>query len=263
MIRLIASDMDGSLLNDEKKIPPEFFEVLPRLHEKGIRFFVASGRSYCTLKDNFAAVADQIGYICDNGANVYYQDVCRVKLLPGELLKPLLLACEELPGIQILLCGVNGTYVKSYSKEFDFEIGNYYHNRRFVERLTDVNDDIFKVAICDMKNPMNRTYPFLKERFGDKLNLQVSGMYWMDVMNREVNKGTALETIQNELGISPEETMAFGDFYNDIQLLQHAKYSFVMANSNEDMRQYGNYMAESNNDNGVMKAIRKYALQEE
>lgn len=260
MIRLIASDMDGSLLNDEKLIPPEFYDILPQLRQNGISFTVASGRSYSTLKSDFAKVSDQISYICDNGAYVVNHGTPKINTIPRELLKPLLKACDELDGIQVLLCGMHASYLKRFSSDFEFEIGHYYINRKIVERLSEVEDDIFKVAICDLSNPLTRTYPYLKERFGGNLTLQVSGKDWMDVMNKGVNKGAALEVLQRELGVTSEETMAFGDFYNDIELLQKARYSFVMENSNPDMRRHGNYVAPSNNDAGVIQAIKRYVL---
>lgn len=260
MIRLIASDMDGSLLDDQKQIPPEFYKILPRLQEKGITFVVASGRSYVTLKKNFASVSEDIGYICDNGAYVMNGGSASINIIPQNLLRPLIQACSELQGIQVVLCGVHATHHKAYNPEFNFEIGSYYVNRRIVEDLSQVEDDIFKVAICDMNNPETGTYPLLAERFSDSLTLQISGKYWMDVMNTGINKGVALSKIQSQMGITPEETMAFGDFYNDIELLSRAQYSFVMENSNEDMRQYGNFVALSNNEAGVIKAIEKYVL---
>ena len=79
-------------------------------------------------------------------------------------------------------------------------------------------------------------------------------------MNKNVNKGAALEKIQKDENISYEETMVFGDFYNDIEMLGKAKFSFVMENANEDMKQYGNYIAKSNRDYGVIKAIEEYVL---
>ena len=70
MIKLIASDMDGTLLNDKKEFPHDFDEVLDKLCEKGIHFVVASGRSYSTLKLNFEGKLDKLDFICDNGAYV-------------------------------------------------------------------------------------------------------------------------------------------------------------------------------------------------
>ena len=59
-----------------------------------------------------------------------------------------------------------------------------------------------------------------------------------------------------------DRTLAFGDYYNDIELLRHAKYSFVMENANKDMRQYGRYIAKSNNENGVLEAVKEYVLKQ-
>ena len=260
MIRLIASDMDGSLLDDQKRIPPEFYEILPRLKQKGILFVVASGRSYCTLKENFGPVSGEIGYICDNGAYVVHNGTASINTIPKDLLLQLVRACDELQEVQVILCGVHGSYHKKYTPEFNFEIGSYYVNRRIVKDLSMVEDDIFKVSICDMNNPETHTYSFLNERFGNALSLQISGRVWMDVVSKGINKGVALEKIQRTMGVSMEETMAFGDFYNDVELLGRAHYSFVMENSNDDMRKYGNFMAASNNNLGVIRAIEDYVL---
>lgn len=262
MIRLIASDMDGSLLNDRKQIPQEFFQILPLLRQRGISFVVASGRSYCTLRQNFSAAADEIDYICDNGAFLVHDGVTSVTPIPNSLLGPLVQTCNEMQGVQALLCGRNGTYHKPYSEAFNFEIGSYYVNQKLVKDLNEVQDEIFKIAICDAHGPENGVYPVLRERFGEALSLQISGKIWMDVMCRGVNKGAALEKIQSAAGISPEETMAFGDYYNDIELLGRAYYSFAMKNSAENMRQYARFAAAGNNEGGVIRAIREYALRE-
>lgn len=261
MIRLIASDMDGSLLNEHKQIPPEFFTMFPLLRKKGISFVVASGRSYCTLKQNFGPVADQINYICDNGAFLVHNGKTTVTPIPRGQLKGLVKICNGLQNIQALLCGRNGTYHKPYTKEFNSEINSYYINQTLVSDLTEVQDEIFKIAICDTRGPENGVYPLLKEQFGETLSLQISGKIWMDVMCRGVNKGAALKKIQEVEGIPYEETMAFGDYYNDIELLNCAYYSFAMENSAENMKRHARFTAGKNSEAGVVRAIRQYALQ--
>jgi Cof subfamily protein (haloacid dehalogenase superfamily) len=260
MIRLIASDMDGSLLDDKKRIPPEFFDILQRLKKKGITFVVASGRSYVTLKKNFHPASGEISYICDNGAYVVQGGAAAIDTIPRRYISRIIKACDKLQGVRPILCGVRASYMKEYTHDFNNEVGSYYINRCFVDDLTTVDDDIFKIAIFDANNPENNSYPYLKERFDDILSIQISGKVWMDIVSKGINKGVALEKIQRDMGITPEETMAFGDFYNDIELLGRAHYSFVMENSNDDMRRYGNFVAASNNDNGVIKAIEQYAL---
>ncbi|NLJ31470.1 MAG: HAD family phosphatase [Clostridiales bacterium] len=260
MIRLIASDMDGSLLDEHKQIPAEFFEIFPLLRKKGISFVVASGRSYCTLKQNFGPVSGQIDYICDNGAHLVHNGRAIVTPLPPDLLKELIEQCDKLQGAQVLLCGRNGTYHKPYSHEFDDAINRYYINQKPVDNLTEIDDEIFKIAIYDRRGSENYIYPVLHGYFGESLSMQIGGEKWMDIMCRGVNKGAALKKIQDAEGILFEETMAFGDYYNDIELLNNAYYSFAMENSAPDMKRHARFVAAKNSEAGVVRAIREYAL---
>lgn len=109
---------------------------------------------------------------------------------------------------------------------------------------------------------MEHGKPALDGIFGDKLNVQASGEVWMDVMASGINKGAALTGLRETLGIAREETMAFGDYFNDVEMLNAAGWSFCMENGHEDVKKLCRYMAESNNNGGVTKAIRKYALGE-
>ncbi len=264
MIKLIASDLDGSLLDDDKNLPENFKGHLDKLKDMGVTFVAASGRSYVTLKNSFSPYSDKLSYICDNGAYVVHNnEVVSIDTLPKESVFEVVKYCERIKNIKILLCGVHGTYHLSYDKEFNDKIKEYYINQVKMDSLYDVDDDIFKIAICDLSNPAYNSYPILNERFKDEFSLQVSGEWWMDVMNYGVNKGVALKKLRDLLKVSYEETMAFGDFYNDIELLSQAKYSFVMENANEDMKQYGNFLAKRNTENGVMAAIDKYVYKGE
>ena len=138
-------------------------------------------------------------------------------------------------------------------------------NRAIAKSVTNcgcltIDDDIFKITLCDLSGASNNSNKVLNPLFGDEFMVVVAGEIWLDIMNKNVNKGAALEKIQNDENISYEETMVFGDFYNDIEMLGKAKFSFVMENANEDMKQYGNYIAKSNRDYGVIKAIEEYVL---
>lgn len=261
MIKLIASDMDGTLLDENKRLPREFFGLLSRLGEKGVTFVAASGRSYCTLKENFAPHSDQLTYICDNGACVVEHGVMtETDSLDRRDILAVLEACQGISHINLILCGAQSAHVLPYSKEFIDEVDRYYVNRALTQDLAAVQDDIFKIAICDRSNAARNSYPILKPLFEERLELVVSGEWWMDVMNKGVSKGAALKKLQRRLGVSPEETMVFGDFYNDVEMLRQAKYSFVMENANEDMKQYGNFIAKSNREHGVLQAIEEHVF---
>ncbi|WP_139376213.1 HAD-IIB family hydrolase, partial [Clostridium chromiireducens] len=94
----------------------------------------------------------------------------------------------------------------------------------------------------------------------DTLNIVATADIWTDISNKGVNKGVALKQLMETDNISKEETMVLGDYYNDIEMLAEAEYSFVMENAPEDMKQYGKYIAASNEEHGVLRAILEYAL---
>lgn len=148
------------------------------------------------------------------------------------------------------------------SQEFLNEIDKYYIQKHIVNDLYAVDDNIFKIAICDLGISAENSYKILNPLFGKDNKVVVSGALWVDINGKSVNKGAALKEIQELYNITYEETMVFGDFYNDIEMLKEAHYSFVMENANEDMRQYGNFIAKSNKEAGVIQAIHEYVLKE-
>lgn len=256
-IKLIASDMDGTLLDDNKKLPKDFFKLLDILKSKNIEFIIASGRSYVALEYMFGEYSKNMSFICDNGAYIVINgEVISVDIIQPNTVKEIIKECYKLKNVSPVLCGMNDIYYnKSVKQQFKEEINNFYINFTDVDDVLNVNDKIFKIAICDLLNPLNNSYPVLSKKFGDTLSVVVSGERWQDIMNKGVDKGSALKIIQNKLGVSTDETMAFGDFYNDIPLLQNAYYSYVMSNANDDMKSYGRFIADKNSENGVVKAI--------
>jgi hypothetical protein len=260
MIKLIATDMDGTLLDDDKNIPENFSEVLAKLNEKKVCFVIASGRSFCSLKVPLADYVDSLTMICDNGAYIAEKGkAVKVSVMPHDAVVDMINFCEE-NKLTVLLCGKNGTWHNASNDKQHKEIGIYYNNQVKLNRLADFDDDIFKLAIFDSNGMEHGAYPKIAAKYGKDFNVQLSGQYWVDIMNKGVTKGDALRSIQNRLGINYEETMAFGDYLNDLELLENAYYSFAMQNSHELIKSTANFFTGSNNDNSVMKEIKKYVL---
>lgn len=261
MIKLIVTDMDGTLLDEEGNLPKDFFNTLEKLKAKNVKFVVASGRPYVTLNKNFAPISDELDFICDNGAFIVENgQVISIEVMDRSKVNEIIKFCEDIPNTEIILCGIKAAYQNRLSKDFEKEIGKYYLENKIVDDLTTVDDDIFKVTICDLNNSATNSYKFLEPNFNKDFDLVISGTTWIDIMKKGINKGYALEKIQKAEGISQEETMVFGDFYNDVEMLKKAHYSFVMENANEDMKQYGNFIAKKNTENGVIDAIEEYIL---
>lgn len=264
MIKLIASDMDGTLLNDSKELPRDFFEVLDSLEQHGIKFTVASGRSYDAVAHLFPEeYRGKLDFICDNGANIYH-DGKQAKYTPlgRATFEQLIKACQEIGGLRVLVCAGKGTYHLEADPMFTAEIAKYYKNHISCDDLLSVDDIIYKVAVCDEQGTEKRAKPALDAIMGDKLNVQVSGPIWMDVMSAGVNKGSALKQLAELLKIDRSDVMAFGDYFNDAEMLRFAGWSFAMENGHPDVKRIARYLARSNNENGVLRAVRKYALGE-
>ena len=264
MIKLIASDLDGTLLDDSKRLPKDFFEVLDTLNQRGIHFAVSSGRTFGAVGHLFPEeYRSKMDYICDNGACLLLGGkLTKAYALEREVFEDLIKACEEIGDMRILVCAQSGTYHLSYDSEFDAEVARFYKNHIITDNLRSIEETVYKIAVCDYKGTMEHGKPALDAVFGDRLNVQASGTIWMDVMAAGVNKGAALTGLMDTLGVTREETMAFGDYFNDVEMLNAAGWSFCMENGHEDVKKLCSHIAQSNNEGGVTKAIKRYALGE-
>ena len=91
----------------------------------------------------------------------------------------------------------------------------------------------------------------------ETFKVSLSGHEWVDIMNLTVNKGEAIRLIQKKYDISYEETMAFGDYLNDYEMMKSCYYSYAMKNAHEDLKEICRFEAPSNDENGVIKTIKK------
>lgn len=265
MIRLIATDLDGTLLGDDKIIPQEIFGLANELRKQGIIFVPASGRSPYTLRENFRPIADGIDYICDNGAVAICNGETVLSLpVPTDVVRDVWEFCRN-EDVHMLLCGSQTTYLAPVEgTKYEPHVRPYYFKRVSYDELADITDSVNKIAICDMRNPtLSGSYNRLVKMLGDRATTTVSGEIWMDVMRNGVNKGEGLKAIQQKKGITPQQTVVFGDYYNDAPMMSVADYSYVMSNANADMFKYGNLKAESNNNGGVLKVIRRIVAEGE
>lgn len=262
MIRLIASDLDGTLLNSQRQLPKDFFSVIDRLNQLGVLFIAASGRSYPTLRRDFAPHSDELCFISDNGARIAeHGKILQKDPIPPQVVSQVLETCASLPEVKPVLTSDRGTYANTKGEPWFHDcILAYFDNYQQVDDLSSVHEDFYKISLCDRAGAVKNSFHLMPQSLRDSADLQVSGFIWLDVMKKGVDKGKALQAFQKRYGISKEETMVFGDFYNDSQMLLQAKYSFVMENANEDMKPFGNFIAPSNDDDGVMRMIKKYVL---
>ena len=93
------------------------------------------------------------------------------------------------------------------------------------------------------------------KEFAGSHKVVVSSEHWLDVNTRTANKGRAVTALQNALGIAPAQTMVFGDFLNDLEMMDTADYAFAMHNAHPLLHERAKFVAPSNNENGVVRTI--------
>ena len=263
MIKLIATDLDGTLINGNRTPPDDFEEIWEILNEKGIILLAASGRDYHGAAGFFGPLAEKMMFICDNGANIYNKgEVIETHNIPVENVHRMLREIDKIENADPMLCGTHGTYVTAGSPAFMEKMANHYSPLIWVDSLYDVQDDIFKVSVYDATGDIkSHTYLPLAEKFEADNTIHMSANIWVDIMDKSADKGLAIQSLQKMFGATMEETMAFGDFYNDEPLLKNAKYAFVMENAPDDLKERYPYRAASNREDGVTKAIRQWLLE--
>ena len=229
-IRLIASDLDGTLLlAGAQSLRPETCRLIHSLTAKGIYFFAASGRQYPNLQRLFAPVRNEIGYICENGCLSFYQgEMIYKETMPRELGQEIMRTIWETEGCEILLSGVNTSYLQPKDMRY------YYHMRDVVKNNVTLVPDIFAVQEDYMKisvymeKGIERSAGYWNDRFGDRLTVVTSGFEWLDMMPKHVDKGLGMQRVMEYLEVKPEECMVFGDNYNDMEMLEMAGMPIAM-----------------------------------
>ncbi len=262
-VKLIISDLDGTLLNEEHKVPDEFYDVLEELNQRDIVFAVASGRNYLGLRHLFNEKGDDIYFICDNGAFVKHgEDIVSSSEINKDDYERIINFLFKNDIDTIMICGVKGTYYQNTNdEEFNDRMRGMYTKTTLVDNIIDIDDEIFKISVYNSENVRHRVFNPLKSRFEEEFSIHISAKVWVDVMTRNADKGKALKVLQNRMGISENQTMAFGDFDNDIPMLQNAKYSFAMQDASETVKKVAAFTAKSNAENGVIIAIKEHVLE--
>ncbi|NJW53304.1 HAD family hydrolase [Salinimicrobium oceani] len=251
-IKLIISDMDGTLLNSRHEVSSRFFKAFQQLKQNNIQFAVASGRQYYSLRERMEPVKEEMIYIAENGA-IVIQDGEEQHLVPMkmELVEQLIKEVRELGNKYLILCGRKQAYIENDAPEFMEPFLNHYEKYLLVDDLLAVKDDvILKVTICDLQGAEENSLPHV-EHFKKELQVKLSGEIWIDFNDLEAQKGNALKALQKKLGITKEETMAFGDYLNDLELFEHAAIGFAVENAHAEVKQAAEYTTSSNDNFGV------------
>lgn len=243
MIRMIASDLDGTLLqNGSQKLNEEIFPLIKRLKQLGILFVAASGRQYDNLRRLFEPVKDDIVYIAENGCLIFYQDkILHKDVMRRELGEDILHTIWNKEDAEILLSGQHTSYIQPKDEEFGRLLRDVVKNHvTVVENIFQTEEEYFKISVYE-KEGIEKSQSYWEELYNDQVSVVTSGNVWLDMMPKGVNKGTAMKKLQEYFHVDAKECMAFGDYYNDVEMLQAVKYGYAVENAQEYIKKICHY----------------------
>jgi len=258
MIKLIATDLDGTLLNDQKQIHPSFWEIHKELVKQEVLFVAASGRQYYTLQNQFESILDEIILLAENGTFVKQgKKELFVNSIPLDAAHFLVERARDVADTDVILCGKNSAYVESNGSAFWSDAAQYYSRLKMVDDLCATDDTVLKITLWDHRIAEHNSYTHFRE-FEESFKVAVAGDKWLDITHLTASKGTAIERIQQLFGISPEETLIFGDYLNDLDMMGSGYYSYAMKNAHPKIKELARFETKSdNNNNGVVETIKE------
>ncbi|MCX3305164.1 HAD-IIB family hydrolase [Bacillus sp. NEAU-CP5] len=267
MIKLVITDLDGTFLNNQGDFDRTLFEKTKRvMEEQHVAFAICTGKQCERVEalfgedaKDFWILGDSATRIKKNGKFVYES------LISNDAGLSIIGALEKIScGHSIIACTKNGAIVKENLSESEMKYVNasYAHVTKITD-FTEIKDDFIKITVHDPDANCPETREKLHEFF-HQLYIVASEDTWMDISNIGIHKGTTVQELQRLLGVSADETMAFGDGRNDKELMEAASYSFAVKNAIDEIKDAAHFVIKSNEDSSVMHTImRILALQKQ
>lgn len=231
MIRLIACDLDGTLLlNKAERVSDRCISQIRELRERGIHFAAASGRQYANLRRLFHPVADEISYLCENGSLVRSGDaIFHCSRIDKALLDEIILTIRNTPNCDGMMSGVDAVYIEPDSPAFSYRVRFYTRNRCFtVPDLTKVTDPAIKISLYEPDGYQSEVVQMFMDRFGGRMTVVTAGNDWIDLMPTDSGKGVGIRALADGLKIPLSDVMAIGDNLNDNAMLEAVGHPVAM-----------------------------------
>lgn len=255
----IVLDLDGTLLNSKEKILDKTKEVLYRLRDKGIKIILATGRTYTSLKPYKDMLGLNTPVVCFNGAKLVDKEEEVIFELPieGDIAIKCIKIAKEL-GIHINFYQNEVWYVETETEEAEMYKKSSGLNFE-IKKIEEFNNyDMTKLLFIGANEKLLELDKKLEEAVNSKVNRAFSKKHYLELMNREVNKGETLLKLFEMEGINKEKVIAFGDGWNDLEMLQLVGEGVVMGNAEEGLKKAVGRTCDTNDNNGIGKYLEKY-----
>ena len=276
MYKLVAIDMDGTLLNSDHEVSERNKKALKKARELGVNIAITTGRLFCSARYYSDLIGIDTPVIASNGSYIKnkFNDTA---ILENPMPKDVAIKIYNIVKKHGLTVNFN-SWDTLIREDFIPENHAYYimnqdlpEEKRvkflvcedIIPTLEDFQGNILKgIVFEDEKNKDNlwAAKEELKDTFGDKLHVVSSGDNNFEVMMGNSSKGNAVAYLAESLGIKPDEVMCIGDSENDISMIKYAGVGVAMGNGLDIVKEVADYVTDTNNNSGVGKAIEKFVL---
>ena len=233
---LIASDINGTLIPEEDTVVPEIvFDRVRKAWEKGYLFVAASGRQYPSLRGLFAPVADKMAFVIENGGGIYFQDkLIYANSFERSTAMDIARYVQSQPDCEFLADGEGDSYAIPKTPAFVHQLEDVQKlGVRYIRDYGEFPERVMKIAVWCPKGTAQYEADF-RRAWGHCSRVAVSGATWIDFSVSD--KGMGLEAACRLFGIPREKTMAFGDNWNDVPMLDFVARPYIMVNANPTLR---------------------------
>lgn len=269
VIKLILSDIDGTILNDNNEVDSDLKQTVKELKNKDIPFVLASARS----PKGMLPIAKELGVLnnpiaCYNGAlvikdlqNDEYSKILSHELNVEEVKRIIKTVHDKYNNVSINLYSGSDWYAENLDKwvKIESEITNLTPILTDFDKLIE-NNPVHKILLVSEPDEISVLLNDLERSNYDDSSFYLSKPNYLEITNSQVSKEKALRELTSTYNLSLDQTMTLGDNYNDIPMLKIAGLGVAMENAPTDVKDFADAITEDNNKNGVSKAIKKYVL---
>lgn len=267
MYKLIALDMDGTLLTPEGQISPRTHAAIAAARARGVTVVLTSGRPL----EGMTAYLAELGLtgpddyvICYNGAlvqKVADQRIIRSNLLSGRDASAIAHLAEEL-GVNVhgfsVRQGLIAPRVSHYTEHESRLIGQPINLVDFATLPAD--EQVMKVMMIDPEPLLSRAIAQLPAELYQRYTVVRSAPYFLEFMNKLSNKGTGVAALAEHLGITADEVIAVGDAGNDRHMIEYAGLGVAMGNATDEIKALAQHITSRNDEEGVARVIEQFVL---
>lgn len=267
MYKLIALDMDGTLLKDDKTISKANFEAIKTAKKNGYKVVLATGRPAKGI-EKYLKQLDLLG---DDDYAVAFNGAIVQKTKNGHVIAKNLMQYEDLQKIYdlSLKLKLNVHTLTTANECITPKINPYSKHEALMNDLTliekpfsaiDKNENIVKIMLVDSKENLDKAENLIPKEFHDKYTVVRSEDIFLEFLNKKVDKGFGISLLAENLGLSPDEIICVGDAGNDIAMVKYAGLGVAMGNAFPEVKKICNYVTKSNEEDGVAHVIHKFML---